>query len=134
MILFRVFSDIDVYVFVSYSEVDFNFFINLRSILDDIEKEFRVNLRPDVFFVEDLPVLLNRRVGVNDLIEKRLVIFGKDILNGVNHGDLISVARRTIAFDEEVIRRMLYLSPFDKNSLKRAIKICISVAKVCFLK
>ena len=69
MILFRVFSDIDVYVFVSYSEVDFNFFINLRSILDDIEKEFRVNLRPDVFFVEDLPVLLNRRVSVNDLVE-----------------------------------------------------------------
>ena len=61
------FSDIDVYVFVSHSEIDSNFFINLRGVLEDIEKEFRVNLRPDVFFVEDLPVLLNRRVGVNDL-------------------------------------------------------------------
>jgi len=125
------FSDIDVYVFISHSEIDSNFFINLRRVLEDIKKEFRVNLRPDVFFVKDLPVLLNRRVGVNDLVEKRLVIFGKNILNGVNHGDLVSVARRTTAFNEEIIRRMLYLSPLDKNFLKRAIKICISIAKVC---
>jgi len=125
------FSDIDIYVFVGHKDIDSQFFIILREVLSDVKKETGVDLRPDVFYVEDLQTLLNRRVSVNELVEKRLVIHGEDVFKDLKHGDLLRVAQRTIAFDEEVIRRMLYLSAFDANLLKRAIKICISVAKVC---